>query len=422
MAEPLELNYASQQPPTGVPMGLRIMLSLMMFLQYAIWGAWWVVLGIYLRQIGFSGAEIGMVYGTMAIASIFSPMIFGQIADRWVSTQYLLAGLHLVGAVVLAVAIQLTDFWPFYIAVLLYALLYIPTISLTNSLCFHHVPDAAKHFPGIRVFGTIGWIVAGLVVGAALLDTTVQPIYLAVSLSFVMGFLCLFLPDTPPTGKAGDALAFVKAFGLLRDPTFSLFIFTSFLISIVLAGYYAFAGPFLTDIDIERIAPVASIMTIGQFTEMILLPFLPFFIRWLGMKWVLVLGMAAWGLRYGIFSIGDPLFLIVFGIALHGVCYDFFFVAAYIHVDNQATREIRASAQAFFNLVTMGLGMWLGNMFFGWLVDNRTDQVTEAVDWSNVWLLPAAAVVIVLVIFIAGFREKPKGAAAEVAAEAVGEA
>jgi nucleoside transporter len=401
MAEPL--SYTTPEQPAGLDMGLRIRLSIMMFLQYAIWGAWWVVLVKYLIEIGFTGANVGAVYGTMAIASIFSPLVFGQIADRWVPTQYLLTGLHLAGAVLLYLVTQYTDFGTFYILVLLYALLYIPTISLTNSLSFHNIPDAGKYFPGIRVFGTIGWIAAGLFVGAALLDNTAQPILLACVLSAVMGVFCLALPHTPPTGKAGDALPFVKAVGLLKDGQFAFFIAISFVISIILAGYYAFTAQFLTDIGVGR---VAAVMTIGQFSEMLLLPFLPFFLRYLGMKWTLVLGMAAWGIRYGVFSVGEPMGLVIASLVLHGLCYDFFFVAAYIHVDNQASVKIRASAQALFNLVVMGLGMWIGNIVFGRLVDAA--RVGDVVNWQSVWFYPTIVVAIALPIFIIGFRDKPK--------------
>ena len=405
MADTEPLHDTNTPTAAGLDVVLRTKLSVMMFLQYAVWGAWWVVLGKYLGTIGFTDQNIGSVYGTMAIASIFSPLVFGQIADRWVPTQYLLAFLHLAGAGALYVTVQYTYYASFHACVLIYALLYIPTISLTNSLSLHQISDAAKHFPGIRVFGTIGWIVSGLFVGWRLNESSVEPIQLAIGLSVLMGLFCFVLPHTPPTGKAGDALPFIRALGLLKNRTFALFTFVSFIISIVLAGYYAFTAIFLADIGVEK---AAGVMTIGQFAEVLLLPFLPFFLKHLGMKWTLVLGMAAWGIRYCIFSLGQPVGLVIVSLALHGICYDFFFVAAYIHVDNQASKAIRASAQALFNLVTMGLGMWLGNIFFGELVAHyRTEDI---VAWSSVWATPTIGVVIALVIFIVGFREnKPAG-------------
>jgi MFS family permease len=345
------------------------------------------VLAIYLGKLGFSGTQIGAVYGTMALASIFSPIVFGQIADRWLPTQHLLAGLHLGGAVMLYMVTRFSAFTPFYVCVLIYGVLFIPTISLTNALSFHHIQDAARHFPSM----------------------------LACGLSVILGVYCLILPHTPPRGRPGDALPFVKAVGLLRESRFSLFIVVSFILSIVLAGYFSFTPPFLKSeaVNMERVAPVASIMTVGQFTEMLLLPFLPFFLKRIGMKWTLALGMAAWGIRYAIFSLGLPLPAIILAIALHGICYDFFFVAAYIHVDNQATGDMRASAQALFNIVTMGLGMWLGNMAFGALNDHFTTGAgtpAEAVAWQPFWAYPALGVLMVLIVFALGFREKKPAA------------
>ena len=408
MSDVQTATQPSGDMPPSLTMSLRIKLSVMMLMQYAVWGAWWVVLAKYIGEggLGFTGVNVGAVYGTMAIASIFSPMVFGQIADRWVPTQYVLAGLHLVGAGLLYVLTQTTAYTPFFWITLVYAMLYIPTISLTNALSMHNIPNAEKDFPGIRVFGTIGWIVAGLLVGQFLNEVSAEPIMFAAVLSAALGLFCLFLPHTPPAGKPGEALAFLRALSLLKDGVFLLFILTSFLISIVLAGYYAFTSLYLADIGVEK---AASIMTVGQFTEMLLLPFLPFFLRTIGMKWTLALGMAAWGIRYAIFAVGEPIPLVVVGLALHGICYDFFFVAAYIHVDNKAGREIRASAQALFNLVSMGLGMYFGNMVFGYFFDNfRTTAGTA--DWARIWGWPAASVIVVLVIFAIGFRERRKPA------------
>ncbi len=405
MPEPEVLSFAPANQPPGVPMPLRIKLSIMMVLQYAAWGAWWTVLSKYLAATGFSGPQIGAIYGTTAIASIFSPIIFGQIADRWMPTQFLLAGLHLGGAALLYLSTRYAAFDPFYYTVLAWALLYIPTVSLTNSLSLHHLPDASRDFPGIRVFGTIGWIVAGLIVGLQLNESSTQPIMLACGLSAVLGLFCLLLPHTPPTGKAGDALPFIKAFALLKDGVFATFLLVSFIVSVVLAGYYAFTAIYLADVGIQK---AAAVMTVGQFTEMLLLPFLPLLLRSIGMKWTLALGMAAWGVRYGIFAFSPPVALVVLGVALHGICYDFFFVAAYIHVDNQASRDIRASAQALFNLVTMGLGMWVGNIFFGRLVERSTSA--SGVNWMHVWGLPTIGVVVALAIFAATFKVRRKPA------------
>lgn len=404
MAEPQTLDHAA--PNTGgLDPALRVRLSVMMFLQYLVWGSWFSILGIYLEKtLGFSGGEIGRVYGTMALASIIAPMIFGQIADRWISTQYLLAGLHIAAAAMLFVLTRCSSFSSFYPLMLIHFLLYIPTITLTNSLSYHHINDAARFFPGIRVFGTIGWIAAGLIVGWTLNAESPQPLMMGGVLGVIMGVYCLSLPHTPPTGRPGEAMPFIKALGLLKDPSFAIFMIVSFITAVVLAGYYTFTGPFLTDLKVPK---VAAVMTIGQVTEMVLLPFLPFFLKHIGMKWTLVMGMAAWGIRYGFFAVGQPIPLVIVALALHGICYDFFFVAGYIHVDNQATKDMRASAQAMFNLVIMGLGMLLGNEFFGRLKDHYT--VDGVADWAHIWSIPIIGVVVALAVFIVGFRLPRRG-------------
>lgn len=408
MPETQTLSYADAPPtPRPLTMTLRVQLSIMMFLQYAIWGAWFSTLSLYLGALKFTPVQIGMAYGATALASMFSPLVFGQIADRWVPTQRLLAFLHLAGAACLYLATQYTSFTAFYGVILLYCVLYMPTLALTNSLGFYHIPDAARQFPAIRVFGTIGWIAIGLLVGATLQQESTQPLLMAAVLSLVMGVYCLTLPHTPPTGKAGDTLPFIKALELLKQPSFGLFLLVSFFIAVILAGYFTWVPQFLDQAGIKK---VAAVMTIGQMTEMVLLLLLPFFLKTIGIKWTLVLGMAAWGIRYACFAVGAPAALVILGIALHGICYDFFFVAGYIHVDNRASSDIRASAQALFNLVVMGLGMFLGNIAFGKLTEHFT--VNGAVDWRHVWGYPAAAVIIALVVFIIGFREKDHPTAA----------
>ncbi len=405
----------------GLDPVLRFRLSLMMLLQYAVWGSWYSVLSKYLGSLEFEATQIGDAYGTVALASIFAPLIIGQIADRWVPSQFLLGILHLGGAAALYMMTKCTEFTPFYYWLLAWSCLYIPTVSLTNALAMHHVPDAGRQFPGIRVFGTIGWILIGLVVGWFLNESSVQPLYAGAMLSVVLGVYCFALPNTPPKGKGGEMFPFLRAFGLLREPAFALFIGVSFVIAVILAGYFTWTPQFLADRGFKT---SADVMIWGQFMEMLLLPFLPFFLKRIGMKWTLVMGMAAWGVRYALFGGSSAHSVIYLGILLHGVCYDFFFVAAYIHVDNKAGEQIRASAQALFNLVVMGLGMYLGNKIFGQLVANFTTEtvtatlpaatqaVTKVVDWTRVWSYPAAGAAVALLIMILGFREK-RGSAAK---------
>lgn len=409
MAEPSVLEYASPQQPIGLDFGLRVRLSVMMFLEYAIWGAWWSVLGKYMLVHGFGGLDQARAYATTAVASIISPLIFGQIADRWVPTQRLLALLHLAGAVVLFLVPRVDTFGPFYVLVLAWALLYMPTLSLTNALGFHHIPEPGRNFPGVRVFGTIGWMAVGFFVGWSLKESSSQPIVLAGSLSLVMGFYCLMLPHTPPKGKAGQVLPFVRALGLLKDPQFALFVVVSFLIATLLAVYFTYTGTYLGNPSLG-LKSAADKMILGQFAEMLLLPLLPFFLRTIGMKATLLLGIAAWGVRYGIFALGQPTWLVVGSLVLHGICYDFFFVAAYIHTDNQASSEIRASAQALFNLVVMGFGMWLGNEIFGRLNEHLTSG--GVTDWSRFWAYPAVGVIVPVAIFALFFKGRKAAQAA----------
>jgi nucleoside transporter len=400
---------------------LRFRLSLMMFIQYAVWGAWFPVLSKYIGQGGlnFEGSEVGWVYATTAIASIISPIIFGQIADRWVPTQIVLGFCHLAGAVPLYFMTSATGFAPFFWLTLVHTLLYMPTLSLTNALAMHHMSDPGRHFPGIRVLGTIGWIAVGLFVGVMLNESSVEPLYTAMALSLVMGLYSLTLPHTPPSGTTGEALPFVRAFGLIRAPMFLLFMVVSFIIAVVLAGYFTWTAPYLVStaerLDFSPFAKsAAAFLSIGQATEIIFLLLLPFLLKRFGMKYTLLFGMAAWGLRYVIFAWGGSVAAIILAIALHGICYDFFFVAGYIYVDRKAGKEIRASAQALFNLVTLGLGMFVGNVIiFGRLVEHYT--VEGVTQWSGVWLWPCIGAALALAIFWIGFhdREAEEPAAAE---------
>jgi nucleoside transporter len=413
------------KPP--LDMGLRIKLSVMMFLQFATWGAWFVIMGNYLDSRKFSKGEIGSIYGTMALGTIFAPLFIGQIADRFFSSERLMAVLHLLGAAVLYWMAYIDSPVLFYWVALLYALVYSPTLALSNSIAFTHVPDGGRDFPGLRVLGTVGWIAANWIIGLLLAITPTpagqpmsnEPFLLGAMFSCMLGIFSLMLPHTPPPGKAGDALPFLKAFGLLKEFSFAVFFGVSFVITIVLAFYYGFTGIFLekgVHLEGDNVAPV---MTIGQFAELLLLPFLPYFLTRWGMKWVLAIGMLCWGIRYALFSLYAQadmtiLFpLVLLGIALHGVCFDFFFAAGFIHVDNTAPPDIRGSGQALFTFLTYGVGMWLGNMLSGKLGDLLTTTTVDATgkevsvtDWTMFWLIPAVGVLFCFAVFVLFFRDK----------------
>ena len=300
--------------------------------------------------------------------------------------------------------------------------MYSPTLALSNSIAFAHVPDGNRDFAGLRVLGTVGWIAANWLVGFLLVFKTAgnepalpnAPFLLGAFFSLVLAVLSLGLPHTPPAGKAGDALPFLKALGLFRDPSFAVFFIVSFVITIVLAFYYGFTGLYLEEgvrLDRDDVAPV---MSIGQFAELLLLPFLPWFLKRFGMKWVLAIGMLSWGIRYFLFSLyarADLVALyplVLLGIALHGVCFDFFFAAGFIHVDNKAPADIRGSGQALFTFLTYGVGMWIGNMVSGQLADYLTNPTTKAVDWTAFWFIPAVGVLICFAVFVVFFRDAKK--------------
>lgn len=397
-------------PPLGI--GLRVSLSIMMFLQFAVWGAWFVVFYPYLKHIGFTDGEAGAVFGNMALGAILSTLFAGYLADRFLPSQWMMAGCHLVGAGLLYWMAQIKgpqQYWEMFAVSLLYAVLYNPTLALANSIAFRHIPNATRDFPGIRVVGTIGWIVAGFLIDLIFgKPTDVNgPLLLAAGLSAALGVISFFLPATPPTGKAGDAIPFIKALGLFRNFSFAVFFVVSFIITIVLAFYYVSTSDYLK--EAIKVTQIGSTMGIGQWAELLLLPLLPFFLHRYGMKWVLAAGMLAWGVRYALFAVGGPegfpFALVIIGIAMHGVCFDFFFAAGFIHVDNEAPKDIRASGQALFSFLTYGVGMWLGSLLAGQLAGFFKDPVTKVIDWRGFWLVPSVGVLLALLVFVVFFRQ-----------------
>jgi nucleoside transporter len=379
----------------------------MMFLQYFVWGAWWVTLGTYLLITRkFSGAEVGLVYGSSAIAAMVSPFFVGMVADRFFASEKILAVLHVLGGIVLWWAAGLHDFRAFYPAVILYYLLYMPTLAITNSISFHHMTDPAKEFPQVRVLGTIGWIVAGLIVGWLALDAKAEPMRIAAIASLVLGVFCLVLPHTPPkaTGpvRVRDVLG-LDALALMKDRSFAVFMIGSLLICIPLQFYYTFANAFLNEVGMQH---AASKMTLGQFFEIFFMLVLPWCLARLGVKKILLAGMAAWALRYAFFAHGNTgsmVALLYAGIILHGICYDFFFVTGQIYVDQRAEPRIRASAQGFLAFVTLGLGLFFGGLVSGPIVDAHV-LANGSHDWRAIWHIPAAMAAVILVLFAMFFR------------------
>jgi nucleoside transporter len=384
----------------------------MMFVQYFIWGAWSVTMGTYLgTTLRFDGTEIGLAYGTTAVAAMISPFFVGMIADRFFSTEKILAALHIVGGVLLYAVSTRHQFGSFYAVLLGYTLCYMPTLALTNSLSFHHMDNPAREFPRVRVLGTIGWIVAGLIVGRLGLEATAIPFHLAAAASILMGLYCLVLPHTPPKAAGAPvtvrAILGLDALKLLKDRSFAVFVIGSFLLCIPLQFYYAFTNLFLNEIGM---AEPASKMTLGQMSEIGFMLIMPWMLVRLGVKRMLLIGMAAWTARYVLFAYGNAgalAWMLYLGILLHGICYDFFFVTGQIYVDQRAHVKIRAEAQGFIAFVTLGVGMFIGAWASGRIVEANVIAGPGGVvahAWPSVWMVPAAGAAAVLVLFALFFK------------------
>lgn len=406
---------------------IRTRLSVMMFLQYFIWGAWFVTLGTYLQQtLQFNGTQVGLAYGSMAIGAMISPFFVGMIADRFFSTEKIIGVLHLLGAVLLYYASTVREFSLFYPILIAYALCYIPTLALTNSISFHNMQNPGAEFPRVRVLGTIGWIIAGLFVGTyaerlifndvANVEASPIPMRIAAVASVVLAvFALVALPRTPPPA-AGQKIAMRDVLGfdalaLMKDRSFTTFLLGAFLLCIPLQFYYTFTNLFLNELRVED---AASKMTLGQMSEIVFMLLMPYFLIRLGTKRLFLIGMLAWAARYVLFSFGNPtdrMWMLYGGIILHGICYDFIFVTGQIYVDQQAGPRIRAAAQGLFALVTMGFGYFIGGIVSGRIVDAYA--IGGGHDWQSIWLVPAVAAFVVMLGFAVLFKERAVNPALE---------
>jgi len=400
---------------------IRTQLSAMMFLQFFVWGAWFVTLSNYLSHIGFEGIHIGRAYLMNNVAAIISPFFVGMIADRFFNSEKLMGVLHILGAIVMLWASSITEVGSLIGVLLLYNVCYMPTLALVNAISFHQLDNPDKEFPRIRVWGTLGWIGAGLMI--ALIQSTLfeniessnMPMQMAAGASVLLGLYSFTLPKTPPKMagekvKVSDILG-LKALALMKNWSFALFVICSFLISIPLAFYYNFTNVFLNE---SGMTGVAGKMTLGQMSEVIFMVLMPFFFARLGVKKMMLFGMLAWVLRYALFALGNNdamVWMFYLGILLHGVCYDFFFVTGQIYVDQKAGKQIRASAQGLITLITYGLGIGVGSEISGRIVSAYTKN--GAVDWSTVWWIPAVFALAIVILFGISFKEGNKAEVAE---------
>ncbi len=395
----------------------RLQLSTMMFLNFFIWGAWFVTMGTFLgKKLQASGTEISLAYLTQSIGAIVAPFIIGLIADRFFSAQKILAVLHIVGGILLWYASAAENFGSFFPYLLIYMILFMPTLALVNSISFRQMKDPSKEFPFIRVLGTIGWIVAGVAISVVgwdqqgnegLLANTFK---MAAVCAILLGFFSFTLPATPPAKKGektsvGDILG-LDAIRLLKNRSYLIFFISSIAISIPLAFYYNFTNLFLNEKGMQSTAGIQSLGQVSEILFMLLMPFL--FIRF-GVKKMLAIGMFAWGVRYVLFAYGNidaNYWMLIIGILLHGVCYDFFFVTGQIYTDNLAGERFKSAAQGLITLATYGVGMLIGSLVSGPIVDAYVTSGGH--DWKSIWLIPAGIAVAVVILFLLFFRDNRK--------------
>lgn len=389
-------------------------LSLMMFLQFFIWGSWSVTLGLVMSQHNMS-LLIGDAFSAGPIASILSPFVLGMLVDRFFASQKVMAVMHLAGAAILWFVPQalVAQNGALLIGLLFgYTLCYMPTLALTNNIAFHSLSDKDKTFPVVRVFGTIGWIVAGIFIGVTGISDTTGIFTLAAIISVILALYSLTLPNTPAPAKGLPVkvrdLFCADAFALLKVRHFFVFSLCATLISVPLGTYYAYTASFLAD---AGVGDVSTAMSFGQMSEIFFMLVIPFLFRRLGVKYMLLIGMCAWFVRYAFFALGiseEGRFLLYLGILLHGVCYDFFFVVGFIYTDRIAGEKVKGQAQSMIVMYTYGIGMLLGSQISGALYNRLVAGQTVPQAWTTFWWIPAVAAAVIAVIFLFSFKYDDK--------------
>src|SRR5215204_5820105 len=405
------MTSTPDQPRGGITAATRLKLSFMMFLEFFVWGAWFVTMGTFLdANLSASGSQISLAYLTQSLGAILAPLIIGLIADQFFSAQKILGVLHIGGAVLLWIAGEGSQFGQFFPLILGYMILYMPTLALVNSVSFRQMRDPEKQFPSVRVLGTIGWIVAGLIIGWLGWEQGQLPLTfkMAAVASLILGVFSFTLPATPPTRRGEKSsmreMLGLEALGLLKNRSYLVFFISSIAICIPLAFYYNFTNLFLNE---EGVRSAAAVQSLGQVSEVLFLLLMPFLLMRLGVKLTLAIGMAAWALRYVFFAFGDSgslFWLLLLGIVLHGVCYDFFFVAGQIYTDKFAGERFRSAAQGLITLATYGVGILIGSLLAGPIVDRFATD--DGHTWTQIWIVPAVIAGVVLLLFLILFKDR----------------
>jgi nucleoside transporter len=393
----------------------------MMFLEFFIWGVWFVGAGNYLSTLGFQGEEIGRAMSTLAWGSIIAAFFVSLIADKYFAAQKLNGILHLIAGILMFIVAQITDPTLLFWVLLLYMICYMPTIALANTIALHHTPNAGKQFPRIRVLGTIGWVFGGILISFLDLEVGPIPMIMAAGASILLGVFSFFLPNTPPQKKDSKIkfkdIIGLDALKLMKDRSFAILIVATLLISIPFAMYFQYINMSMNEAGIKN---VTGLMSMGQMSEVIFMLLMPLFFVRLGIKRMLLMGMFAWVIRYVLFAFGNDAELISFfyiGIILHGICYDFFYVTAQIYVDKKAPLNLRASLQGLLTFITYGVGWLIGTNLSGW--ELQRSQIMEGNqvvghNWQSVMLVPAALALIIAILFIIFFKDEKEKIKADI--------
>jgi nucleoside transporter len=399
-----------------MPGFVKTRLGAMMFLQYVIWGSWYVTLNTYLTStLHFSGTQAGAAFGTVSIACLVSPFFVGLVADRFFSTERVMAVLYALGAVFMILLSRATSFSGVYALLLAFCLCYFPTVALSNSIAMQQVTNPGRDFPPIRVMGTLGWIAANLVIGFMGVEADTTPFFIAAGACAVM---CLYsiaaLPHTPPPAR-GQQVTIRRILGLdalkmLEDRSYFVFVIASILACIPLTFYYSFTNPYLNDVGVVN---AAGKMTLGQMSEVAMMLAMPLAFRLLNVRGILLLGLSAWAVRYVLLAFGDPgpgMWMFYLAILLHGVCYDFFFVAGQLYTDQAAPPHLRSTAQGFITFVTYGIGMLIGSLLSGGILDYFSTTTSTGIvrNWSSFWLSSAAMSFVITLMVLFFFRSRAR--------------